>query len=267
MTTRLNTPLEFVSNVVVVAVLIFVLAPLVVVVAMSFSDSYFVSFPPQGFTLKWYAQVLQDEKFLSSLRLSAVLALFSTMGSLALGLPAAIALTRGNVRYAGVVKEFLLSPLVFPAMITGLSLLQLLNSMGSRQVWLNLWIGHVIVTVPYVVRNVITSLELVDRNLEDAARTLGASDFRTFIRITLPQIAPGVAAGALFAFMISFEDYPVSMWLADAEYTPVPMHLMRELTTTFDPSIPAMSTVILVLALVAMTVLERLVGVRRLAKV
>jgi len=114
-----------------------------------------------------------------------------------------------------------------------------------------------------VIRTVITSLQLVDINLEDAARTLGASRLTTFWRITLPQIAPGVAAGSLFAFMVSFDNYPVTMWLANSEYSPVPIVLMRQLVTTFDPSVPAMSTIVIVLALAGILILERLVGLRR----
>jgi putative spermidine/putrescine transport system permease protein len=142
-------------------------------------------------------------------------------------------------------------------------LLQVLTRMGSGNVMLNLLIGHIVVTAPYVMRTVITSLQLVDLNLEDAARTLGASRMRTFWRVTMPQIAPGVAAGALFAFMVSFDNVPVSLWLADAEYTPVPLLLMHQLVNVFDPSIPAMSTIVIVLALGGALILERLVGMRR----
>ena len=119
--------------------------------------------------------------------------------------------------------------------------------------------------MPYVIRAVVTSLLLVDLNLEDAARTLGANRLKTFWRITLPQIAPGVAAGTLFAFMVSFDNYPVTMWLANSEYSPVPLVLMRQLVNVFDPSVPAMSTVIIILAVVGVLILERLVGLRRAA--
>ena len=144
----------------------------------------------------------------------------------------------------------MLSPLIFPALVTGLALMQLLSAMGSGDARINLLIGHIVVTSPYVIRAVVTSLLLVDYNLEDAARTLGANRLRTFWRITLPQIAPGVAAGALFAFMVSFDNYPVTMWLANSEYSPVPLVLMRQLVNVFDPSVPAMSTVIIILAVV-----------------
>jgi putative spermidine/putrescine transport system permease protein len=121
----------------------------------------------------------------------------------------------------------------------------------------------VVVTSPYVIRTVVTSLQLVDENLEDAARTLGANRLRTFWRVTLPQIASGVAAGGLFAFMVSFDNYPVTMWLANSEYSPVPLVLMRQLVNVFDPSVPAMSTIIILMAMVGVLLLEKLVGLRR----
>jgi putative spermidine/putrescine transport system permease protein len=263
MSGRLQGVGAWILYVIAAATMVFILAPLVIVVAMSVSDSYFVSFPPQGFTLRWYAQVLQDRDFLAALQLSTLLALAATAGALVLGVPAALALTRGDFLGASALKSLLLSPLIFPALVTGLALMQIVNQMGSTDARLNLLIGHIVVTVPYVIRTVLTSLQLVDVNLEDAARTLGASRLTTFRRITLPQIAPGVAAGSLFAFMVSFDNYPVTMWLANSEYSPVPMVLMRQLVTTFDPSVPAMSTIVMVLALGGIFILERLVGLRR----
>lgn len=245
--------------------MIFILAPLVVVVSMSVSDSYFVTFPPQGFTLRWYGKILQDRDFLEALRLSALLAAGATAGSLLLGVPAAISLTRGEFPGVAFLKGLVLSPLIFPALVTGLALMQLLAGLGWGDARVNLLIGHIVVTCPYVIRSVTTSLMLVDVNLEDAARTLGANRWLAFWRITLPQIAPGVAAGALFAFMVSFDNYPVTMWLANSQYSPVPLVLMRQLVNVFDPSVPAMSTVIIILAVVGVLILERLVGLRRAA--
>jgi putative spermidine/putrescine transport system permease protein len=253
----------FVLYAITAAMMIFILSPLVLVMAVSVSDTYFVTFPPQGFTLKWYAKVLQDRDFLDAMQLSTLLALGATAGSLVLGVPAAFALVRGNLYGASAIKGFLLSPLIFPALVTGLALLQVLSKLGSDDARLNLLIGHVVVTTPYVIRTVITSLQLVDVNREDAARTLGASRMKTFWRVTLPQIASGVAAGGLFAFMVSFDNYPITMWLANSQYTPVPLVLMRQLVNVFDPSVPAMSTIIILLAMVGVLLLERLVGLRR----
>jgi putative spermidine/putrescine transport system permease protein len=263
MNARLAGPGAWVLYAICLGTGVFVLAPLCVVVAMSFSDSYFVQFPPQGFTLRWYAKILQERDFLEGLRLSCLLSLSATLIALALGVPTAFALTRGRFIGQGLLKTLVLTPLIFPTLVTGLSLMQLFARLGWGDARINLLIGHAVVTVPYVIRAVTTSLLLVDRNLEDAARTLGANRVRTFRRVILPQISAGVAAGGLFAFMVSFDNYPVTMWLADSVYSPVPMVLMRQLTEVFDPSVPAMSTVVILLAVVGVLALERLVGLRR----
>ena len=243
--------------------MLYILAPLLLVVAVSTSDSYFVSFPPTGFTLQWYAKALGDQEFLSGLLLSVLLALGSTALSLGLGIPASFALARGTFPGQSLLRGLVLSPLIFPALVTGLSLLQLFSAWRSQDARLNLLIAHAVVTSPYVVRTVTTSLLLVNPSLEEAARTLGASRLRTFWRVILPQIAPGVAAGSIFAFMISFDNYPVSMWLADSEHSPVPIVIYRQISTVFDPSVAAMSTLVIILTLAAVLILERLVGLRR----
>ena len=123
--------------------------------------------------------------------------------------------------------------------------------------------GHVLVTTPYVVRTVTASLLLADISLEEAARTLGAGVWRVFRRVTLPQIAPGVAAGTLFAFMVSFDNFPISMWLADAQYVPVPMLIFQQIASIFTPAVPAISTLMILFALAVVLVMERLAGLRR----
>lgn len=246
-------------------VLIFALLPLVITVAMSFSDSYYVTFPPEGFTLRWYQQILTDHYFLSALGLSVYLAFASTLCALIISIPAAIALTRGRFPGRPIIQGIILSPLIFPELVAGLALMQILSKAGMVDARTNLLIGYTLVASPYVVRAVTTSLMLVDTNLEDAARTLGASRIVTFCRVTMPQIAPGVAAGGIFAFMISFDNLPMALWLADSRYSPVPLMLMRQFNSVFDPSIPAMSTVVIVVALSGAVLVEWLVGMRRAA--
>jgi putative spermidine/putrescine transport system permease protein len=249
--------------VITAAMMTFLLAPILLVMIISFSDGYFVSFPPTGFTLSWYAAVLQNSEFTSALLFSTTLALGTTALSLLLGVPAAFALVRGAFPGQALIKGLLLSPLIFPVLITGLALLQLFSGHGWSNVKLNLLIAHTVVTSPYVVRTVITSLELVNLSLEEAARTLGATRLATLRRVVLPQIAPGIVSGSIFCFMVSFDNYPVSMWLADSANTPVPVVLYRQIGTVFDPSVATMSTLIIALAAVLVLGLDRLVGLRR----
>lgn len=245
------------------AVMVFVLAPLVVAVAISFSAAPFASFPPQGFTLDWYAQVLADPEFIEAATFSIGLALAATVSAVALGMPAAFALVRTRMPGASLLQALLLSPLIFPVLITGLALLQFFASTGMQLAALNLFFAHTLITLPYVVRTVTASLQLVDISLEEAARTLGAGKWQTFRRITIPQIAPGVAAGALFAFMVSLDNYPISMWLSDARAVPLPILLFQNMARVFDPSIAAMASLMILVGAAAVVALEKLVGLRR----
>ncbi len=230
---------------------------------MSVSANAFAAFPPRGFTLAWYGKVLADPDFLSSLSFSASLAAAATAGALLFGLPAAFALTRCAVPGREALRLILLSPLIFPVLVIGVALLRLFSDWNSNSAPFNLLIGHILVTTPYVVRTVTASLLLADVSLEEAARTLGAGWFRVFRRVTLPQIAPGVAAGTLFAFMVSFDNYPISMWLADAQYVPMPMLIYRQVASIFTPAVPATSTLMILFAFVAVVLMERLAGLRR----
>jgi putative spermidine/putrescine transport system permease protein len=257
MSSRLSGPIAWLLLPVTGAALIFTLAPLVVTVAISFNDTAFVVFPPRGFTIKWYGQVLRDPEFLDSLAFSTELALAATAGALLLGVPAAFAVTREAV------AAMLLSPLIFPALITGVALLQLFAMLRSDDTALNLFIAHVLVTMPYVVRTVTASLTLADLTLEEAARTLGATHWRVFRRITVPQIAPGLTAGALFAFMVSFDNFPISMWLADAQHNPVPLLIFQRIANLFEPSLAAISTLLILFAMAVVLVVERVAGLRR----
>ena len=251
------------SLTVTAATVVFILLPLVVTVAISVSDTPFVTFPPRGFTLAWYGKVVTDPDFLASLQLSLGLAAGATFGAVLFGVPAALALQRCVFPGRGAAEGLLLSPLIFPVLITGLALLRLFSLWGSADAVVNLLIAHVLVTAPYVVRTVAASLALADRTLEEAARTLGANHWQVFRRITVPQIMPGLIAGALFAFLVSFDNYPISMWLADAPHFPLPMLIFSRVESIFEPSVAAMSTVMIVIAMGLVLILERVAGLRR----
>src|SRR3984957_17306534 len=263
MNSRLQGPLAYVAGIVTAAMLVFILAPLMVTVAISVGTSQFATFPPHGFTLRWYAQVLADPDFQASLGFSTTLAIGSTAGALGLGVPAAFALARFQFPGRGATEAALLSPLIFPVLIIGVALLQMFATLNSNNTPLNMLIAHVLVTTPYVVRTVAASLILADITLEDAARTLGAGPWLVFRRITIPQIAPGLAAGSLFAFMVSFDNFPISLWLADAQHNPVPILIFQRIANVFDPSIAAISTLMIVLSMAIVVVMERVVGLRR----
>jgi putative spermidine/putrescine transport system permease protein len=245
------------------AVLVFVLAPLVVVVMLSFSSAPLAIFPPTGFTTSWYLDVLANEDFRRSFVVSVTLALASTVASFALGVPASYVLNRWDVPGSRAIEALLLSPFILPILITGLALLKFMAMLRVRDAAINLLIGHVLVTLPYLVRTVTASLKQVDRSLEEAALTLGAPPWKVFTKVTVPQIVPGIAAGCLFAFMVSFDEFPLSFWLSNAETMPLPIFLQGSMTKIFDPSIAAMSSLMILTGILAVIGLEKLVGLRR----
>lgn len=244
-------------------IVLFLLIPLVLPILLSISDTPFVVFPPQGFTLKWYAAVLADRDFTDSLRFSLVLSLLAALGAMLLGTPTAIGLVRHRFPGRNLIQSLVLSPLIFPSLVTGIALLRFFSSVGSHNSFVNLVIGHVLVTVPYVVRTVSAGLVMLDPAIEEAARTLGAGRWRTFWRITRPQIIPGLAAGGIFAFVTSFDNYAISMWLYDAENVPLPLTMFSLISRMFDPGIAAIASLMILLSLALVLIVERVAGLQR----
>jgi putative spermidine/putrescine transport system permease protein len=246
MNRRLGGPLAWLLALITAAMMVFILAPLVVTVAISVGTSQFAAFPPRGFHARWYAAGSGRSRFPGIARLQhGPGARRDDRERCVLGVPAAFALARHEFPGAVRCRAALLSPLMFPVLITGVALLQMFATLNSNNTPLNMLIAHVLVTTPYVVRTVTASLMLADTTLEDAARTLGAGRWRVFRRITVPQIAPGLAAGALFAFMVSFDNFPISLWLADAQHNPMPILIFQRIASVFDPSIAAISTLMI----------------------
>jgi putative spermidine/putrescine transport system permease protein len=235
----------------------------VVVVALSFSTANLAIFPPVGFTTSWYEDVIANDDFRNAFMVSVTLALASTLRLVRDRRACRLCAEQVGVPGARVVEAVLLSPFILPFLIIGLALLQFMAMMKMRDAATNLFIGHVLVTLPYLVRTVTASLKQVDRSLEEAALTLGAPPWRVFTKVTVPQIVPGIAAGCLFSFMVSFDEFPISFWLANAETMPLPIFLQNSMTKIFDPSIAAMASLMILTGILAVSGLEKLVGLRR----
>lgn len=249
--------------VLIAAIYVFLLLPLLVVVTVSFSDGSVATFPPSSLSLRWYARALTLDLFVNGLVNSVALGAVAAVASTALGTAAALALARSRLPAAEAVQAFFLSPLVVPGVVVGIALLATCAAVGLRDAPTRLAIAHVVVCVPYSVRTVLASLARLDVSLEEAALTLGADPWRTFWGVTLPMIRPGIAAGAIFAFVISFDNVPVSVFLADARTTTLPLAIISYLEYNFDPSVAAISSVMIFFALGTAVALDRLFGLRR----
>ena len=247
-----------------VLVYAFLLAPLVVVVLASFNAADFLSFPPKGFSLRWYVALVQSDLWMESFRTSLLVTAIVTPLALTIGTLAAYALGRAQFRGKGLVATLVMAPLVMPHVVLGIALLNYLSALGLINSVTGLVIGHLVVTLPYTVRLVSISVANLDPVLERAAQSLGASPVETFVRVTLPLLRPGLVAGAIFAAIISFGELAVTLLIAGARTTTLPLRIFNYTEYNFDPTINAVSTIFVVLALLLIIALDRVVGLARL---
>jgi putative spermidine/putrescine transport system permease protein len=244
-------------------IVLYLLAPIVVVVATAFTTTAYPVFPPRGFTLKWFAKFMATEEFRSGMRLSFVLALASTAVAVALGTLTALALARYRVRALAALSAFVLSPILFPGIVLGLALLIYFHQTGLAGSFWSLAAAHAVLTTPFVIRMVMASLGELDPSLEEAARNLGAGWWGTFFLVTLPLIRPGVLAGAIFAFIISFDELVITLFIAGPKLTTLPIRIFTYVEYASDPTISAISTTLIAVWIaVGVPVYTRFLGVR-----
>ena len=248
-------------------VLVFLFAPIVIVVAVSFSPSTIFSFPPDGFSWRWYNAILNADTLLSSVWLSAQVAFLATCISLTLGTLCAIAVVRGLVPAGKAIATFMASPLMLPGLVLGIAFLQAARGAGLRDAYTTLLIAHVVITMPFIMRTVLASLSLFDFTMVDAARTLGYSYPRALWKVLIPNILPGFVSGALFAFIASFDNYPVSIFLVDVRTKTLPIQLLNQLEMSPDPTVAAASALLILGTVIALVICDRLVGLRRMASI
>jgi putative spermidine/putrescine transport system permease protein len=241
-------------------VIAFLQVPVIVVVLAGFSETSYLTIPPQGLTLRWFGEVLTDPTYLSAIRISLILAVSATLASMVLGVAAAYAIHKKMLPGSDAITSFLMAPLVVPSVVVGVALLQYFTLIGWRGSFLALILAHTIITVPYIVRSVLASLSGIDPSLEEAARVLGANGPSAFRLVTLPLIKPGLVAGALFAFVTSMENVPVTIFLASARQTTLPILIFSSVEMGVDPSVAAVSTLLIVATAIVLLLAERWAG-------
>lgn len=237
--------------------------PSVVVIVVSFTSGYSLKFPPPGYSFRWYVSLLDAWQLQFAARNSLEIALWTTALSVLLGVPAALAIARSPSAKAKVLDSLFMSPLVLPALSFGLGALMFFSLVGLPVSPLTLVIGHVVVCVPFVLRTTIASVAQLQPSLLESSASLGASRLYTFRRVTLPLIRPGILAGGFIAFMSSFDNVPVSLFLRDARTDMLPIRMWQDLEGKLDVSIAAVSGVMIVLTLALMMLMERLAGLSR----
>ena len=236
----------------VALVLLFLVAPILIIVPISFSSAQYLKFPPPGFSLQWYRHFFGRPEWMASLWLSVRVATLSTVLTTILGVLASLALVRGRFRGKSVVYAVILSPMIVPTIITAIAVFFFfarLHLVGSA---VAMALGHTVVALPLVVIIVSATLQGFDRRLEQAAISLGASPLTAFRRITLPLIAPGVISGALFAFLTSFDELLIPLFLAGPTSQTLPVRIWNSVIMQIEPTIAAVSSFLIGVAILVM---------------
>lgn len=237
-------------------VVAFLYAPILILLVFSFNNSDVPAFPLSGFTLHWYHEFLVNGDLRSALGTSAVVAAVTSLGAVLLGVLSSLALVRRSFRGRAVVSALLLSPLVIPYVVFGISLLLLFHTLGISRGVLTVVIGHIVITLPYAILVLVPRLEQIDASLEEAAYDLGAGRLRTFRSVTLPLILPAIASAFLIAFTTSFDEYAVASFVIGTRAT-FPIYLYSALRFPSQlPQVIAVAVVVLVISLAVIVAAE-----------
>jgi spermidine/putrescine transport system permease protein len=237
-------------------VVLFLYAPIVILLIFSFNNAAVPAFPLSGFTLRWYQEFLHNGSMRGALETSVLVAAVSSVGAVALGILASIALARRNFRGKGPVTALLLSPLVIPFVVLGIALVLLFHVLGVQPSLLTVTTGHIVITLPYTILVLLPRLQQIDRALAEAAYDLGAGPLTTFRRVTLPLIMPAVVSAYLIAFTTSFDEYALTSFLIGTRLT-FPIFLYSALRfPTQLPQVIAVAVVVICVSLVVIIAAE-----------
>ncbi|MCR8632619.1 MULTISPECIES: ABC transporter permease [Paenibacillus] len=245
-------------------VVLFVISPLLIIIPTSLTSVKYLSFPPVGFSFMWYVKIFDRPEFVDSFIFSLELAALTAVISTIIGTLAGLALHKYKFRGSGVINGLLLSPLTVPALIIGIAVLLFFTRIGLAGTFIGLLLAHVLISIPYVVRLVLTGLSNFDYTLERAAYIMGAKPFNVFWDITLPLLRPAIMSGMIFAFLTSFDNVTVSLFLVSPSTTTLPLAIFSYMQEILDPLVASISSVVILLSLVFIIILERVYGLDRL---
>ena len=249
----------------VVLTALVLLAPLIVVVGVSISESQFIAFPPNGLSLRWYEAVLSSAPYLGAGGMSLQIAPRVPVLATLVGGAAARALHRRQQPFSELLATAFLSPLVLPTIIYAIGMLMFWSAAFGAVTPMVLALSHTVIALPYVVRTTLAVLSEADPFLEEAARTMGANRLQRLWLVVVPQCLPGLAAGAFFAFNISFDEAVLSLFLRGPTLTTLPVQIYGQLEFSPDPSVAAVSTIMIALTIALIAIIERMLGLNRFA--
>lgn len=246
------TPTERLTRVLVVlfasAVLIFLIAPIFIIVPLSFSSDPFFTFPVPQYSLRWYYDFFGNERWISSILNSAITAVFTTIFATVLGTMASLGLSKPDFPYRQAVMALLISPMIVPIVIVAVGSYLFFGQLGLTNTRAGLVLAHTALATPFVVITVTATLSTYDTNLTRAALSLGAPPLSAFFRVTLPNILPGVVSGGIFAFATSFDEVVVALFLTGAEQRTLPVQMFSGIRDQINPTIMAAATILLAIS-------------------
>ena len=246
--------------------LLLLVMPSLIVVAISFEPRAFISFPPSGFSLRWYWAVFENRQLTDSIVVSLEAAAWVTVACLLLGVPAAFASVRGSFRGKAASNAFLLAPQMMPGMVIGIAMLFFGAYVGFRSSNLMLVVALSVFCLPFTIRVVMARLSALDPRLDEASANLGAGPAETFFRVTVPQLGPALIAAAAFTFIEAFDNVTVALFTSDVRGRPLPVELYYLVQNDSTPAIAAISAMEILLSFAALLLIARTVGLERLGR-
>lgn len=254
----------------IIVVFSFLAFSTLLVIYYSFSPTSDLSFPPRGITTQWYVKAFSFTQFTKSLRVSLLVAATATLCSLLIGVPASYGLARYRFRGRLMINSFFLSPLMIPSSVLGIGLLLFYTGMITKWIgyrvtgtYLGLIVPHTVITIPWVVRTVLPTLLASRTDIEEAALNLGATPLQAFLLITVPQIKSALVAGGIFAYVVSFGNVELSLFLTGPDVLTLPVSIMTYVEFNPDPSAAAISAIVALATATAVYATDRLIGIGR----
>ncbi|MGB8455528.1 MAG: ABC transporter permease [Anaerocolumna sp.] len=244
----------------------FLFLPLFIIAVTAFGGGNAITFPIKSFSLKWFANVFTSGSFLNSFKTSFQIALFATLLALLVGIPAAYALARYTIKGKAMIQSFFLSPTIIPGIVLGFALYRFIVLVLRIPVFYGLLLGHFLAVLPYIIRVVGSSLSQFDFSIEEVAWSLGCGKVSAFFKVVMPNITSGVMAAFMLAFINSFNNIPVSMFLTGPGVNTFPTNLMNYIEYNYDPTVSAVSVLLMLGTIIIMFVVEKTLGIASLAK-
>lgn len=244
----------------------FLIGPLVIIIGTSLSDTSFLTFPPQGLSLKWYENIFEISAFRRTMVTSFMLAVGGTALSMLIGIPAAYALARYRVQLPAFLGNIYVLPILIPEIVLGFSLMKSVAIGANFPIMAALLVGHALLVLPYCVRVVGASLNAFDFSIEEAAVSLGCPRWKAFFTVVLPNVRAGIIAGFILAFITSLNDVSISIFLTGPGVSTLPIQLLAHMEQFFDPTIASVSVLLMFVTVAVMAIVERTLGLTFLTK-